>query len=104
MNELSPKERLDRVLAGKAVDRPPVICPGGMMNSATTDVMDECGLFFPEVHKSAADMARLSTAVQQRTGFENFGIPYCMTVEGEILGREIDFGNHDCEPKIAKEY
>ena len=104
MNELSPKERLDRVLAGKTVDRPPVICPGGMMNSATTDVMDECGLFFPEVHKSAADMARLSTAVQQRTGFENFGIPYCMTVEAEILGSEIDFGNYDCEPKIAKEY
>lgn len=104
MSDISPKERLDRVLSGKPVDRPPVICPGGMMNSATTDVMDECGLFFPEVHKSAEAMARLSSAVQQRTGFENFGIPYCMTVEAEILGSEIDFGNHDCEPKIAREY
>ena len=53
MNELSPKERLDRVLAGKAVDRPPVICPGGMMNSATVDVIEGLGLSFPKVHPDA---------------------------------------------------
>lgn len=103
MNNLSPKERLFRVLEKKTVDRPPVICPGGMMNCATVDVMDESQLFFPDVHNNAQAMEKLSTAVQSRTGFENFGIPYCMTVEAEILGSDIDFGKRDCEPKIARE-
>ena len=34
MSGLSPKERLRRALAKKPVDRPPVICMGGMMNAA----------------------------------------------------------------------
>ncbi|MBQ8918717.1 MAG: hypothetical protein IJ056_01220 [Acidaminococcaceae bacterium] len=103
MNDISPKERLFRVLEKKSVDRPPVICPGGMMNSATVDVMDESQLFFPDVHKSALAMEKLSSTVQQRTGFENFGIPYCMTVEAEVLGSSIDFGTRECEPKINNE-
>ena len=103
MNDLSPKERLLRVLSRERVDRAPVICPGGMMNSATVDVMESVGLSFPKVHPDAEAMTKLSTAVEERTGFENFGIPYCMTVEAEVLGSDIDFGNAVCEPKIAKE-
>ncbi|MBQ9378025.1 MAG: methylcobamide--CoM methyltransferase [Schwartzia sp.] len=103
MNDLSPKERLLRVLSKQSVDRAPVICPGGMMNSATVDVMESLGLSFPEVHLDAEAMVKLSTAVEEKTGFENFGIPYCMTVEAEVLGSEIDFGNAVCEPKIARE-
>ena len=103
MNDLSPKERLLRVLSGQTVDRAPVICPGGMMNSATVDVIEGLGLSFPKVHPDAEAMTRLSSAVEEKTGFENFGIPYCMTVEAEVLGSEIDFGTPVCEPKIAKE-
>ena len=43
MDVLSPKERLLRSLKGEAVDRAPVICPGGMMNSAIVDVMKNHG-------------------------------------------------------------
>ena len=103
MNNISPKERLLRVLDKKSVDRAPVICPGGMMNSATVDVIEGIGLSFPRVHPDADAMTRLSSAVEEKTGFENFGIPYCMTVEAEVLGSEIDFGTPVCEPKIAKE-
>ncbi len=86
MNDLSPKERLLRVLSKQSVDRAPVICPGGMMNSATVDVIESLGLSFPKVHPDAGAMTRLSTAVEEKTGFENFGVPYCMTVEAEVLG------------------
>ena len=103
MNDLSPKERLLRVLSKQSVDRAPVICPGGMMNSATVDVIESLGLSFPKVHPDTEAMTRLSTEVEEKTGFENFGIPYCMTVEAEVLGSEIDFGTPVCEPKIAKE-
>lgn len=103
MNDISPKERLTNVLHKKSTDRAPVICPGGMMNSATVDVMEESGKLFPFVHSDAELMAGLAEAVYDKAGFENFGIPFCMTVEAEVLGSEINFGNKECEPKIQKE-
>lgn len=100
---ISPKERLQNVLTGIKVDRPPVICTGGMMNAAIVDVMTHTGRTLPEAHFEADLMAGLSRDVQEQTGFENFGIPFCMTVEAEVLGSEIDFGTLECEPKIKQE-
>lgn len=103
MDVLSPLERISRVLQNKDVDRAPVICPGGMMNSAIVDVMERHGHLLPEGHADAGIMAALAEDVQADTGFENFGIPFCMTVEAEALGSEINMGSLQCEPKIAKE-
>ncbi|HJV64807.1 MAG TPA: uroporphyrinogen decarboxylase family protein [Geomonas sp.] len=100
---LSPKERLLDTLGKKLVDRPPVICTGGMMNAAIVDVMNHTGHTLPEGHFRADLMAELATDVHHDTGFENFGIPFCMTVEAEVLGSDIDFGTLSCEPKIARE-
>lgn len=99
----SPRERLLRTLQKQEVERPPVICPGGMMNSAITEVMDLGGSELPEAHHTWEKMSALSADVQKYTGFENFGIPFCMTVEAEVLGSEINFGSKVCEPKIQKE-
>ena len=103
MNDFSPKERLLRVLQHKKVDRPPVICTGGMMNAAIVDVMDRTGHTLPAAHHDDRLMAELAADVHQNTGFENFGLPFCMTVEAEVLGSAINFGSLTCEPKIAKE-
>lgn len=103
MSTISPKERLIRVLDKKKVDRPPVVCPGGMMNAAVVDVMNKTGHTLPEAHHDERLMAELSYDVHEYTGFENFGIPFCMTVEAEVLGSEINFGTLACEPKIQKE-
>jgi [methyl-Co(III) methanol-specific corrinoid protein]:coenzyme M methyltransferase len=99
----SPKERLLRALNGQKVERPPVICPGGMMNAAIVDVMKQTGHELPAAHHDERLMAELSYDVQTLTGFENFGIPFCMTVEAEVLGSEINYGTLECEPKIQKE-
>jgi len=53
MNPLAPRERLLGVLGKKLVDRPPVICTGGMMNAAIVEVMQKTGLTLPEAHFSA---------------------------------------------------
>jgi len=103
MDVLSPRERLLRTLSKKTVDRAPVICPGGMMNSAIVDVMKSHGNLLPQGHSDAKIMAELALDVQADTGFENIGIPFCMTVEAEALGSRIDFGTLECEPKIAQE-
>lgn len=100
---ISPKQRLLDTLARKRVDRPPVICTGGMMNAAIVDVMTMTGHTLPEAHFEAGRMAELAGDIHRETGFENIGIPFCMTVEAEVLGSEIDFGTLACEPKIARE-
>jgi [methyl-Co(III) methanol-specific corrinoid protein]:coenzyme M methyltransferase len=103
LGAFTPKERLLRTLRGQQTDRPPVICPGGMMNAAIVDVMNSTGRTLPEAHSDPVLMAGLAADVHETTGFENLGIPFCLTVEAEVLGSEINFGTLACEPKIARE-
>jgi len=103
LTALTPKERLLKVLRKETVDRPPVICTGGMMNAAIVDIMERTGHTLPEAHFDDALMAALAGDVCEATGFENLGIPFCMTVEAELLGSEIDAGTLACEPKITRE-
>ena len=101
MEKMNCKERLHRVLSGEAVDRPPCICPGGMMNMITQDLMRECGLFLPEAHTDATAMAGLAKAVLNQGCFENYGVPFCMTVEAEEMGSEVDLGSDVYEPHVT---
>jgi [methyl-Co(III) methanol-specific corrinoid protein]:coenzyme M methyltransferase len=103
ISELAPKERLLGVLDRARTDRPPVICTGGMMNAAIVHVMEETGHTLPLGHVDAAVMSELARDVRNFTGFENFGLPFCMTVEAEALGSRIDLGDLASEPKIAGE-
>ena len=99
----TPKERLIRKLRGESADRPPVICPGGMLNAAIVEVMEHTGHVLPDGHTDAELMANLARDISLLTGFENYGVPFCMTVEAEALGSSIDLGSLICEPKIQKE-
>lgn len=98
---LTERERLRRVLAGEPVDRPSVICPGGMMTMACREVMQSCGCCWPEVHRNPARMATLSEAMRSESGLENVGIPFCMTVEAEAWGGEVEDGDECTEPCIV---
>jgi MtaA/CmuA family methyltransferase len=97
----SEKERLLRALAGQTVDRVPFIGPGGMMTVATIEVMDEVGYSWPEAHSDPVAMAHLGKGMHDMAGFENFGVPFCLTVEAETMGVPVDLGTRDLEPRIA---
>ena len=105
METPSPRARLLSVLHKERedVDRPPVICMGGMMNAAVVEIMERTGHTLPEAHVDARLMAQLSLDIHEQTGFENFGLPFCMTVEAEVLGSAVSLGSLSCEPKIEKE-
>jgi MtaA/CmuA family methyltransferase len=103
MSNFSPKERLLKILHKEETDRPPVICPGGMMNAAIVEVMSRGGHVLPAAHIDDKLMAELAVDIFTNTGFENLGIPFCMTVEPEVLGSTVDYGSLTCEPKIAQE-
>ena len=90
---MTPKERLKMILEGQQADRPACICPGGMMNMVTSELMDRVKVYMPEAHKDARQMARLSKAVYDERCFENYGVPFCMTVEAEEMGARVDMGS-----------
>lgn len=98
----TPKERLNRVFEKQKVDRPPCICPGGMMNMVTTELVELMGLSFDQAHSDPEKMATLSEAVFKEGCFENYGVPFCMTIEAEDLGAKVDMGSNIYEPHVTK--
>lgn len=98
---LSEKERLERAFHHGEVDRPPCICPGGMMNMITTELMDKSGISWPNAHTNADMMAGLALADHENGCFENVGVPFCMTVEAEALGAEVTMGSKEYEPHVT---
>ncbi|MFQ6134012.1 MAG: uroporphyrinogen decarboxylase family protein [Armatimonadota bacterium] len=100
---MTSRERVLAVLSGQPVDRPPVMCAGGMMTMACTEVMAETGAGWPESHGDAELMARLVSAFQQAAGFDNVGVPFCMTVEAEALGSQVNYGSDSVQPRVSRE-
>ena len=90
---MTPRERLIRALKGETVDRPPFICPGGMMNMVTLDVQKQIACRWPEAHLDHRMMADLALGVHRIAGIENLGVPFCMTVEAESMGAEVYYGS-----------
>ena len=102
INSLSKKERLFRAIKREKVDRPPCICPGGMMNMIIEDIMDITEVEWPEAHKDPKMMAKLTMGVCENGGFENFGVPFCMTVEAESMGAVVGLGTKINEPRVIE--
>jgi len=98
---MTAKERLISALKGEKVDRPPFICPGGMMNMVTTEVMQRVGISWPGAHLDPPTMARLALEVSRLTGIENLGVPFCMTVEAEAMGARVAMGTRETEPRVV---
>jgi MtaA/CmuA family methyltransferase len=99
---LTPKERLNMVLRKERTNRPPCICPGGMMNMVIFEIMEDVGITFPEAHMNAQMMADLASAVYEKGCFENYGVPFCMTIEAEEFGASVDMGTNIYEPHVVE--
>ncbi|MDR1044809.1 MAG: methylcobamide--CoM methyltransferase [Candidatus Adiutrix sp.] len=99
---MTEKERLRSALKRRTVDRPPCICPGGMMNMITRELMEEAGNLWPRAHLEPDLMAGLAAASYERHCFENYGLPFCMTTEAEALGAGVDLGTIDREPHVVQ--
>ena len=98
---ITANERLIKILSGMKADRPACICPGGMMNMVTKALQDVCGVYLPEAHTDARMMADLAKAIYDNDCFENYGVPFCMTVEAEALGATCTMGTQYFEPHVT---
>ncbi|MBC3796156.1 MtaA/CmuA family methyltransferase [Acetobacterium tundrae] len=101
MRKFTQKDRLLAVARKQEVDKPPCICPGGMMNMISRDIMVKSGCLWPEAHMDSEKMAALTYALNEAGGFENYGVPFCMTVEAEAMGAKVNMGDLICEPHVV---
>jgi [methyl-Co(III) methanol-specific corrinoid protein]:coenzyme M methyltransferase len=94
-------DRFFNALKGKEVDRPPVTCAN---QTATVEQMEKVGVFWPEAHKDAEKMAVLAAQAWEQLGLEVVGVPFCQTVEAEVLGCEIKWSDKkDAIPSVPFE-
>lgn len=95
---MEEKERLLTALKGDRVDRPPVICPGGMMSACVTEISNQIE---GGHHSDSKAMISAARKINEQVGFENYGVPYCLTAEVEALGARVNLGNKLIEPRVT---
>jgi|TARA_B100001971_G_C18243870_1_gene572798 [methyl-Co(III) methanol-specific corrinoid protein]:coenzyme M methyltransferase len=83
---MTPKDRLVKAIKLEKLDRPPITC---FNQTVTLEQMENVGVFWPEAHKKADKMALLAAQVWEQNKLEGIGVPFCQTVEPEILGCNI---------------
>lgn len=98
---MNQRSRLLNALRKAPVDRPPFICPGGMMSMVVTEVMEQCGCPWPDAHSDATLMAGLTASTYLLAAVENVGVPFCMTVEAEAMGATVNLGSRENEPRVV---
>lgn len=96
-NNMTPRDRVLAALARKKLDRPPAVC---FTQIATVDVMDAVGVSWPDAHLDPHKMAELGAAPSKVWGVECVRLPFCLTVEAEIMGCRVDLGKQDRTPMV----
>ena len=86
MAELTPKERVMRLLRKEPIDTMPFFSGMGMV---VMPGIQKAGFNFPTVHTDAERMAMSAIWSAKLMGFDCVVIPYDMTMESEAMGNEI---------------
>lgn len=98
-NQMTPKERVLAALDRKKLDRPPVVC---FTQIATVDAMDAVKVYWPDAHTDPRKMAELAAAPNKVWGVECVRLPFCLTVEAEVMGCKVDLGKQDRTPMVKQ--
>ena len=88
---MNARERVLKMFAGEAVDRPP--CFSGMGN-VTTEGLKSIGAKFAASHLDAKLMAASAASSFKLYGFESGVVPFDLCIEAEALGCEINVYAH----------
>jgi len=99
---MNSRDRILHALSGDRTDRAAVLCPGGMMSLAVTEVMTAQRAAWPEAHRDEETMLRLALGMHEATGFDSVALPFCMTVEAEAYGAVVDMGDMLTQPRVKQ--
>ena len=87
---MTPRARVLAALRGERVYPVPV---GAVTQSANHAQMEALGIRWPEAHSDPALMAGLAAGARTILGFDLVRVPFDQTIEAELLGAEIHFGD-----------
>ncbi len=94
--DLSPRRRfLSGLLGGRKGKR---ISVGNPTSIVCHELMDRVGIYFPEAHRDARQMAELAAAGYEVLGFDTIMPEFSVQQEAAALGCEVDWGNRDMMP------
>jgi len=68
--------------------------------AVTVEMMEKSGVYWPDAHKNAEDMAVLGAMAHELYGFENVKIPFDVAIEVEAIGLPVNFGSIDTYPQV----
>lgn len=91
------KENLRKALKGEAVDVKPIV---SVTQLGTIDAMNQNNISWPDAHKDANQMATLASSLYELAGLECARLPFCLTVEAEALGCDVNLGNNERVPEV----
>ncbi|MBW2102017.1 MAG: MtaA/CmuA family methyltransferase [Deltaproteobacteria bacterium] len=80
---------------GRKGERPPVVNPTSI---ACQELMDACGVGFPEAHLDPEAMASLALAGHEIVGFDTVMPEFSVDQEAAALGCEVDWGSRERMP------
>ena len=80
---------------GRKGERPPA---GNPTSIVCKDLMDACGVSFPQAHLDANAMADLALAGHEILGFDTVMPEYSVHQESAALGCDVDWGDRDTMP------
>lgn len=92
---MNTKERFLKALTLQPVDRPPV---GAVATGITVEMMEKVGIYWPDAHRDADQLAGLAESIWLHTDTEFIKLPFDMAVEVEALGAKIDYRTIDTPP------
>ena len=89
VDTMKPRERVMNALAGKPVDRPPVVNP---TNVATVELMDLVDAPFPDACRDSELNARLAATGYTELGFDSIAPYFTVVRESSALGCDVQWG------------
>lgn len=92
---MNSKQRLLNALRRQPVDQVPV---AAVATGITVEMQEKVGIHWPEAHKNVDQLAGLAESIHLYTDVECIKLPFCMTIEVEALGAEIDYRTFDTVP------
>ena len=96
---MTPRGEVLAVLAGEGVDRCPAF--SGLI-SVTQPGLEGEGIRLSDAHTDAATMATAAATTHRISGFASAVVPLDMTIEAEVLGAVVDFGDEPAEVRFPR--
>ena len=96
---IAGKELFLTALKGGKVPRPAVFSAD---QTGTYELMEKVSAYWPEAICNAKDMAKLAATASTVLGFDAVRVPFCQTIEAEILGSILREGGRENVPSIKQ--